>query len=115
MARQSLSAQSVTRAGLVVADAAVIAADGAAFPHDSTGKTLVRLTNGGGSTAIATFRIATQVDGIAVVNNGKQVTVAAGATKFVGPFGNDYKQSDGKVYIDCDGPLSIAVLQIAAS
>ena len=114
MPRQLLTAQAVNRTGTTVTFATVVAADGAKFAYDQTKNTVLRIKNATGGDLVLTVPQATTVDGVATT--GKTNTIAAtSGDEMMGPFGDDYKQPDGFVYINVAGDLSIAVLQIASS
>ncbi len=114
MARQALVAQALNRTGLTETYATVTVADGASFPYDAQTRTLLRIKNTGASVATVTVKIAESIDGVTPA--GKTVSVpATTGIKNMGPFPSAYKQSDGKVYIDTDQPVDIAVIQLASS
>lgn len=114
MARATLTAQAVNRTGLTPTFTTVATADGAKFLYDSTLRTFLRIKKTDAGAAIVTIPIVTTVDAVAVP--GKTNTIAATTgDELMGPFGLDYKQTDGYVYINSDADVSVAVLQLASS
>lgn len=113
MARTLITKQNLSRSGSVPTFAAV---DAAASPngmaYDSDGTELVLVKNADASPHTMTVDIPVTVDGQTVTD--KTVAVAAGATVFAGPFGSEYRQSDGRVHLNFDSATSmtIAVLNL---
>lgn len=69
---------------------------------DNNGKTFIIVHNAGASSATATFTTVESRDGNAVAD--KAITVAAGATKIIGPFDRQiYNDSNGQVTVTAGG------------
>lgn len=90
MARTELTAQKIVVSGLA-ATTTTPNTDGVAFRNN--GKVALMVTNGSASSITVTPVIAKQVEGISVTSPAR--TVAAGATKYFGPFSDAYDQLDG--------------------
>lgn len=112
MARTDLTAQAVSRTGLSPTFTSAIA-DGHAFAN--SGRTLLRVKNSDAASKTVTLLIPTTVDGVALVNGGRQVTVAANTGDvLIGPFPASYNQASGKVHIDYSATtgVTVAVLEV---
>lgn len=81
----TLTVANVTRAGV---DMAGVAADVAGDEWTNTGQEFIEIKNGGASPITATLDIKSTVDGAVVTD--PTVSVAAGATKMIGPFPSAY-------------------------
>lgn len=104
MARTALTIQAVTRDGLNPTLAAANV-DGHSIAND--GRTYIEILNSSGSAVMVTQRIPKVVDGVAVANNGKQVSIPAGQRRKIGPWTSDYNQADGTVQIDFSAVTSV--------
>ncbi|ALG07657.1 hypothetical protein [Kibdelosporangium phytohabitans] len=108
MARTEITRQTPVRSGAALALAAV---DASASPngmfYKSDGTELVVVKNADASSHTMTVDIPVTVDGQAVTD--KTVTVAAGATVIAGPYGPEYRQADGSVYLNFDSATSMTV------
>lgn len=110
MARTDLTVQQISRVGLdPVLTEAFNTPDGEQF--ENNGNVWFHIQNDNAGTIVATFLIPGLVDGVAVVNGGKQVTaILTGEDRFIGPFPTTtYNQSDGKVYVDISPGTSVFV------
>ena len=113
MARQSLTVQKPTRAGLnatYTTSMTAGAGNGVKFPY--TGKESLHVKNASGSTLTLTIKSALLVDGLAVAD--RTVTIPAAGERFVLPGAVDVcKQADGNVYIEFDAVTSISAAAVA--
>jgi hypothetical protein len=99
------------RAGNVLAMAA---AAGGGDTFVNTGREHLIITNGSGAPITVTFVVPKTIDGLTVSN--KTMSVAAGATRVVGPFPVDtYSDANGNVSLTYSGvtTLTIGVIQPA--
>ncbi|MGW4411164.1 hypothetical protein ACWEJ6_44535 [Nonomuraea sp. NPDC004702] len=105
MARVVITSPTVPSTAGVAVTPATFTVDGIAIP--SGGKRALRVTNGSGASVNVTekFGPAAAVDGVAPAD--RVVAVAAGATKWFGPWSGAYTQDDGSVYIDISLPTSV--------
>lgn len=106
MARQELVPQEFTSDGLTPSTEAAVA-DGHFLPND--GRRVVYVENSGASSVGVTAVIPLTVDGIDVTD--KTVSVPAGGSMWLGPYGREYDQDDGSVHIDY---ADASVLSVAA-
>lgn len=94
-----------------VAITTLTAVDAAASPNGmayvSDGTELVIIRNGDASTHTMTVDIPGLVDGQTVTD--KTVTIPAGGTYIAGPYGPQYRQSNGQVYLNFDAATSMSV------
>lgn len=111
MARAALTPVASSEAGvdLAAVDVAANVTDGNSFtwaPHRK-----VWVLNGDDAAITVTFPTPATVgrSGLAVADTSG--TIAAGAHKLFGPFGTEYRQADGSVWIDYAGttPVSVTV------
>lgn len=106
MARTALTTQKFTTKGL---EATYVAphADGVSFRN--SGKQLLHVKNGSGSSINVTLKIGKTVQGQTVA--APVVAVAAGDEMFFGPFPDDYDQQDGtdNVYVDFSAVTDVTV------
>lgn len=114
MARVDLTTQVTTRAGIVPTYEAVAAASDAMFVN--TGAEYVHIKNASGFTANLVFQTPATVLSEALAIADATGTVANGSEKIFGPFPtaifNQPSGADvGKVYIDTDQAISIAVIK----
>ena len=67
------------------------------------------VVNGSGSSINVTPQIAKKVEGLSVTSPAR--AVAAGATRFFGPFSDSYNQLDGKdtVFVDLSAVATVTV------
>jgi hypothetical protein len=98
MARVVITSPTVPSTAGVAVTPAEFTVDGLAIPNG--GKRALRVTNGSASSVnvIEKFGPAAAVDGS--MPPDKTVPIAAGATKWFGPWSGAYAQEDGHVYID---------------
>ena len=111
MARTAISPTVVTEAGidLTSVDAAAQLTDGNSFawaPHR-----LFYVANGDDAALTATVVTAATVGRSALTVADQTIAVPAGATRLAGPFGPEYRQSDGTVHVDYAGttPTNVTV------
>jgi hypothetical protein len=100
MARTLIAATETTRAGSEPAMTnvdATAAPDGMYFVWTDTARLLVHTT---GTATNVTIDVATQVDGLAVTDRVVPVAATTVVGEFIGPFGPEYKQQDGRVYVN---------------
>jgi hypothetical protein len=64
----------------------------------NNGARLLHVTNGSGSSINVTVNLGRTIDGQAIA--AKVHAIAAGASKFIGPFGVNYSQPTGEVLVD---------------
>src|SRR5688500_167062 len=103
MARTALTPQSFTSAGAVPAYSAANA-DGHSVVN--SGRTLLHVKNGGGSSINVTIQTPGSVDGLALPD--KVIAVANGAEKIIGKLAtNVYNQADGTVNVDFSAVTSV--------
>lgn len=115
MARAAITAVAMTKTGYNLTDSADFsvmgtgADNGVEFPLDTTDIIVLKNTTGGA--AVYTFKIPAEAKytdyGGAVADD--TITVAAGKT-WVRPLSTIFKQTTGKVHVDCDVAGSILVL-----
>lgn len=95
----------------VAVTAASAAGGGDVFPNN--GKTLVEITNGGGSSITPTFA-ATGVLPSGAAISSVATAVAAGATRVFGPFPpNEFNNSSGQVAITYSSATSVTLRVIS--
>lgn len=111
MARTVLEAQQAGPAGLAPITVTP-STDGVVFANNVNA--LLMVTNGSASSITVTPRIGRQVLGKSVTSD--PVTVAAGATKFFGPFTDDWEQPGGKaqIFVDFSAVTTVTVALIQA-
>lgn len=94
--------QEITSAGVVPTANAVAASD----VFTNNGRTILEVTNGSGSELTVSFTMTKTVDG--ETPGPKQVTIANGATKVIGPFSKDfYNDANGQVTVAYDEQTSV--------
>ncbi len=110
MARTSLTAQSIARAGIIHTFAAVDQPNGNQFLNVDE-RAFLYVKNGGGGAVNVTVPTPVTVDGLAVAD--LVVNIGAGVNKLIGPFPRQYyNQTDGMVYIDYDTGASVTIAVI---
>jgi hypothetical protein len=110
MPRTNITVVEVTRDGVAPSEVAGDVTNGNQFDHSA--RTFLRARNAdGGSAHTVTIQTPGTVDSLAIAD--RTVSVPASATRYIGPFTNDYRQSDGKVYVDVDSAqLHLAVFRL---
>lgn len=110
MARTALTTQKFATTGLL---ATYVTPDAAGCSFRNSGKQVLHVKNGSGSSITVTLKIGKTVQGQAVT--APTATVAAGAEKFFGPFPDDYDQLDGteNVYVDFSAVTSVTVAALS--
>lgn len=110
MPRTNITVVEITRDGVAPTEVAGDATNGNQFDHGA--RTFMRVRNADGAAAhIVTIITPGTVDGLAIAD--RVVSVPASATRYIGPFTNDYRQPDGKVYVDVDSAqLNLAVFRL---
>lgn len=111
MARTVLTAQQAGPAGLAPT---TVTPDASGVQFANNSNALLMVTNGSGASINVTPKIGRQVLGKSVTSD--PVAVAAGATKFFGPFDSDWEQPGGKatVFVDFSAVTSVTVALIQA-
>lgn len=106
MARTALTPQKFTTLGLAPN---YVTPDAAGVSLRSSGKQVLHVKNGSGSSITVTLKIGATIEGQAVTN--PTATVGAGTDKFFGPFSDNYDQPDGTdtVYVDLSAVTSVTV------
>lgn len=110
MARSQLATQQTVAAGL---NATYTAANAAGHFIAGTGRVLLHVKNGGGSSINVTLETPGQVDGLDIAD--QVVAVPAGGERFIGPFSQrTYDRpagaaDAGKVYVDFSGVTSVTI------
>lgn len=117
MARVDLTTQVTTRAGIVPTYTAVAAADDAMFVN--TGAEYIHVKNASGSTANLVFQTPATVLSEALAIADATGSLATATEKIFGPFptaifNNPSGADVGKVYIDTDQAISIAVVRVGS-
>lgn len=114
MARTDITAQAVPDAGLNITDMTMTtmstgASNGVMVPYDPGTKLLLR--NGTGGAAVYTIKVPTpsSYGDHSITIPDKTVNLAT-AKDMVYKLDAIFKQSDGKVYIDCDVAAKIAAI-----
>jgi hypothetical protein len=111
LARTSLTPQPFTTAGLVPS---TVTPDASGVSFRNNGRMILMVTNGSGSDITVTPKIAKTVEGVVPTSPAR--TVAAGATKFFGPFDEEnYRQlaSTAVMHVDFSAvtDVDVALLQ----
>jgi zona occludens toxin (predicted ATPase) len=110
MPRANITVVEITRAGVAPTEVAGDVANGHQFDHGARTFLVARNADAGGAHTVTIITPVT-VDSLAVAD--RQVSVPASATRYIGPFTSDYRQSDGKVYVDVDSAqLNLAVFRL---
>jgi hypothetical protein len=110
MARTAVTPQALTRAG---AELVLGAVDAAVSPNGNSfltnGREVVVIKNADAASHTCTIPVnpAAAPDGLAVTS--RVITVPAGKTFVAGPFGSEYRQADGSVYLNWDSAASVTV------
>ncbi|NEA22581.1 hypothetical protein [Actinomadura bangladeshensis] len=107
MARTALTPQLLVTAGLVPS---TVTPDASGMQFRNNGRMILMVTNGSGADITVTPKIAKTIEGVSVTSPAR--TVAAGATKFLGPFEEDiYRQltSTAVMYVDISAVTSVTV------
>lgn len=103
-----LSVQTISRDGLTPT---MSAAAGGGDKFSNNAKTWLHVVNGGGSPITVTIATEGAYDGLAVPD--REVAVAAGAVKLIGPFPKDlYNDDDDNVNVSYSGTTSVTVAAI---
>lgn len=116
MARTNITAQVLGDSGLNITDATYStlgagANNGVTFDYDPSA--LVVLKNGTGGSAVYTFKVPTPSAYAAKSLTVPDVTVTLATGKsLIYPLSAIFKQSDEKVYVDCDVAGQLLVLDI---
>lgn len=105
MAEVERAAQQPTAAGVVPTQLEGLNSADTQLISNKNGDVLLRVINGGGETTKVTIVTPGEVGGNPVAD--KEVEVAAGATKIIGPF-------DPKVYNDKKGRLAVKLTKVAS-
>jgi len=108
MARISITANTITRTGLILNDYLEGAnADGVSFSNNGS-NTHIAVKNTSGGTRTITIQTPQTVAGLAVAE--LSVTVANGATTLIGPFpAATFNQAGGVVYVDFDSATNVTI------
>jgi hypothetical protein len=106
MARTALTAEKFTTAGLAPTP---VTPDASGVSFRSSGRQILMVVNGSGSSINVTPQIAKQIEGLSVTSPAR--AVPAGATRFFGPFSDAYNQLDGKdtVFVDLSAVATVTV------
>jgi hypothetical protein len=107
MARTALTPEKFATAGLVPAP---VSPDAAGVSFRNNGQMVLMVVNGSGGSINVTPKITKTVEGVTPTSPAR--AVAAGATKFFGPFAEDaYRQTDGtqNMYIDLSAVTTVTV------
>lgn len=106
MARTALTPQRLAPHGVLPT---YVTPDAAGISFRSSGKQFVHIVNGSASSITITENIGRTVQGQAVT--APTSTIAAGASKFYGPYPEDYAQQDGtdNVYLDISTVTTVTV------
>jgi hypothetical protein len=105
MAATALTVTDISRSG-VIPTLAAANVDGHLLPN--TGREFVMVTNGDASPHTVTAAITKTVDGVTPA--GKQITIAAGATKLFGPFKpEEYNNASAQVALTFDAVTSVTI------
>lgn len=100
-----LTSTTVTRAGIDVVGVAA-AAGGDSFAN--TGKEFIEVKNGGAGAITVTLDVQTTLDGMAITD--PTVSIAAGATKIIGPFPTHiFNDSNSRVNVTYSAVTSVTV------
>ncbi len=114
MPRTTVPVQTTNRStGIVSAYTSVAAADGGQTAFDSTSRTGFEVNNPGTASANFTVNFGKTVDGRTVP--GYPVPIAAGETRKLGPYGQNYKTTVGGVdYIqfEVSAALNVAAIKL---
>ena len=112
MARSTVTPTTVTEAGIDPAAVAVAAntTDGDAFAWRA--HRLLYVANGDDAEITVTIATPATVGRSALAVADQSVTIAAAGAKVMGPFGAEYRQSDGTVHVDYTG-TTIASVTVA--
>lgn len=100
MARTLIAKTTTVRAGIeptMTNVDATASPDGMYFPWTPTARLFVKT---GGTATNVTVDVAIQVDGLDPANRVVAVQATTPVGKIIGPFGAEYKQSDGSVYVN---------------
>ncbi|MDP9416018.1 MAG: hypothetical protein M3Q08_18410 [Pseudomonadota bacterium] len=114
MPRTTVPVQTTSRtAGLLAAYTAVAAVDGGQVAFDSTSRTILQVNNASAGALTITVNTGRTVDGIVVP--GRAISVAAGATAQIGPFGQNYKTTVGStdfLQFEVSGGLNVTAIKL---
>lgn len=104
-----LSVQQILPTGVVVS---AVSAAGGGDQYPNNGKTLLKVINGGGSDITVTITPTNTVNGYTIAPIA--VTVAAGATKYLGPYDQNYfNNSSGRVAVTYSAVTSVTVAALS--
>jgi len=112
MARTLIPTTETTRAGVEPTTAnvdATAAPDGMYFVWSETARLVVHTT---GTATNVTIDIPTQVDGQAVTDRVVAVAATTAIGEFIGPFGAEYRQSNGQVHLNFSSATGATVAVI---
>lgn len=109
MARTDIAPQVIGSTFATPSYAAVDNANGMAFPN--SGRSIIHIKASGA--LVVTIRSPFTLDGVALVNNGRQLTFGGAGEKMFSIHNTaGYNQADGKVYLDFSTPAgTIAVFE----
>ncbi|HEU5475698.1 MAG TPA: hypothetical protein VFV67_34085 [Actinophytocola sp.] len=112
MARTNITKTTRSRAGVqptMVAVDASASPNGMMFDWTATAEVVVRSTDGSPHTMTVAVADAARPDGLTVP--GRAVTIPATTTVALaaGPFGPEYRQADGKVYLNFDAATGMTI------
>lgn len=116
MARTNITAQALANSGLNLTDATYStlgtgANNGVTFDYDAS--EVVVLKNPTGGAAVFTFKVPTPANYSAKGITVPDVTVTVAASKtWVYPLSPIFKQSDDKVYLDCDVAGQVLIVDL---
>ena len=115
MARSALAATTIAATGYNLTDSADFAAlstgagNGKEIVYDPAARIILKNTTGGAAAYTIKIPTPAQYSAIGITLSDMTVTVAAAKTWELKPHAS-MKQSDGKIYIDCDVAGSLLVL-----
>ena len=110
MARTTLAAQSISRAGLTHTFSAADQPNGNEFLNVDE-RAFLYVKNANAGTIVVTIGTPNTVDDLAIAD--RTISIATGVNKLIGPFPKQhYNQTDGMVYIDYDIGASVTVAVI---
>jgi hypothetical protein len=108
MATTVLTVSKIVMGGVASNPTAATATDGDAFPN--TGREYLEVANGSGAPIIVTLDVQRTTDSDGATVTDPTVTVAAGATKRIGPFNPaTYNDANGRVKATCSAVATVTV------
>lgn len=110
MARTALTAVAASESGvdLDAVDTAAEVTDGNSFVWTPTRRFYVN--NGDDASLTVTFQTAATVGASALAVDDKAVVMTTGQRKVFGPFGAEYRRTDGTVWVDYSGTTPAGVM-----